>query len=164
MRVAKKSSIFLIAACCFQGVLLPSQNTPVLHQRSEDEQTVPVRTVRGHSTLPDDVSGEYELDESGSVVQITIEHDRLTGYVTEMDHGSALTLIFDAAAVEGRRVSFTTRTVHGLRYSFAGTIVRGEQASASDSGYYLLAGDWTAYSNSGRKTERVSLKSTPRPQ
>lgn len=141
-----------------------SQNAPALHQRSDDEQSVPVHTAKGHSTLPDDVSGEYELDESGSVVQITIEHNRLTGYVTEMDHETALTLFFDAAAIEGRRLSFTTKTVHGLRYSFAGTVVRGEQASASEPGYYLLTGDWTTYRNSGRKTERVRLKSTPRPQ
>jgi hypothetical protein len=164
MRVAKKSSILLFVACFFQATLMQSQNTPVLHQRSDDGQSAAVRSAKGHSTLPEDVSGEYELDESGSVVQITIEHDRLTGYVTEMDHGTALTLFFDAAAVEGRRLSFTTKTVHGLRYSFAGTVVRGEQASASESGYYMLSGGWTTYRNSGQKTERVSLKSTPRPQ
>jgi hypothetical protein len=164
MRITKKSWILLFVLCFSQGAWTQSQNAPVLHQRSEDEQSLPSGAAKGHSTLPDDVSGEYELDESGSVVQITIDHGRLTGYVTEMDLGTALTLFFDAAAVEGTRLSFTTRTVHGLRYSFAGTVMRGEAAAESESGYYVLAGDWTTYRNSGRKTERVSLKSTPRPQ
>jgi hypothetical protein len=108
--------------------------------------------------------GEYALDEDGSVVQITIEQNRLSGYVTEMDGGTALTLLFDFTTVDGNRLSFTTKPVHGVRYSFAGTIVRGDATDRSQSGFYRLVGDWTTHRDAERSTKRVSLKSTPRPQ
>lgn len=148
------------------GLLLPAafaQTAPVLRQRDQNAPP-PAHSAKGFSTLPDTASGEYELDEDGSVVQVTIERNRLTGYVTEMDGGTALTLLFDSTTVDGNRLSFTTRPVHGVRYSFAGTIVRGDATDRSQSGYYRLVGDWTTYHDAGRVTKRISLKSTPRPQ
>lgn len=139
-----------------------AQTVPVLRQRGDGEQGPQTRAAKGFSTLPDGASGEYELDERGSVVQITIEQNRLTGYVTKMEQGTALTLFFDHTTLDRNRVTFTTKTVHGLRYAFAGTIVRGDAATASETGFYQLAGEWTAYHDGVRKTERVKLKSTPR--
>lgn len=139
-----------------------AQTAPVLRRRGDGEQGPQTRAAKGVSTLPDEASGEYELDERGSVVQITIEQSRLTGYVTKMEQGTALTLFFDHTTIDGNRVTFTTKTVHGLRYAFAGTIVRGDAETASEAGFYRLAGEWTAYHDGVRETERVRLKSTPR--
>ena len=143
-----------------------AQTAPVLRQRGDGEQGPQTRAAKGVSTLPDEASGEYELDERGPehglVVQITIEQSRLTGYVTKMEQGTALTLFFDHTTIDGNRVTFTTKTVHGLRYAFAGTIVRGDAETASEAGFYRLAGEWTAYHDGVRETEQVRLKSTPR--
>jgi hypothetical protein len=134
---------------------------PVLHQRCEADQPSQA-TAKGFSSLPEEASGEYVLDRAGSVIQITIEQNRLTGYVTKMAHGTALTLFFDRTTLAGNHLSFTTKTVHGLRYSFIGTIVRVDASSAAQSGFYRLAGGWTTYRNDGRETVKVNLLSTPR--
>jgi hypothetical protein len=156
-----------IAILLQMGFLLPAalaQNAPVLRQRGSDSQQPQAHPAKGVSTVPDTALGEYALDEDGSVVQITIERNRLSGYVTEMEHGTALTSMFDSTTVDGNRLSFTTKPVHGVRYSFAGTIVRGDATDRSQSGFYRLVGDWTTYHDAERTTKRVSLKSTPRPE
>ncbi len=161
----------LLSMCHVAGsVAVPvafGQSAPALHQRSEDGLEPQTRAADGVSTLPEEASGEYELDGKGSVVQISIDQNRLTGYMTRMEQGASLTLFFDRTAVDGSRLSFTTRTVHGLRYSFAGTIVRGDAATSSQTGFYRLVGNLTtihaaAIRDAGRETQRVSLKSTPR--
>jgi hypothetical protein len=156
-----------IAILLQMGLFLPAavaQTSPVLRQRGPDSQSPPAHVAKGVSTVPDTALGEYALDEDGSVVQITIERNRLSGYVTEMEHGTALTLLFDSTTVDGNRLFFTTRPVHGVRYSFAGAIVRGDATDRAQSGFYRLVGDWTTYRDAERMTKRVSLKSTPRPQ
>lgn len=139
-----------------------AQSSPALHSRSEATPDRQTQSANGYSTLPDDASGEYELGEKGSVVQITIEHNRLMGYITKMEEGTALTLFFDHAAVNGNHVSFTTKTVHGLRYSFRGAIVRGDAISSSMTGFYRLAGEMKVVRGNAYENEQVSLKSTPR--
>lgn len=153
------------------GLLLPiaifapfaiSQTTPTLRTRGQADQSTPAHVAKGFSTLPEDASGEYELDDRGSVIQITIEHDGLTGYITKMDQGTALTLAFDRTSFAGDRVCFTTKTVHGLRYSFTGVIARGDAQDRSQSGFYRLSGNLSTYLNARSATRRVSLQSTPR--
>lgn len=139
-----------------------AQSTPMLHARGETAEAQPNPSVKGYSTLPGNASGEYEIDDKGSVAQITIEHNRLTGYITKMEQGAALTLFFDHAAVAGNRVSFETRTVHGLHYSFRGDIMRGDAISPSMTGYFRLAGELKIIRNGALETEQVSFKSTPR--
>jgi hypothetical protein len=149
------------------GAVAMAQTAPALHSRTSEAQPAPTKTdaidyEKGFSTLPDEASGEYELDENGSVVQITIDQGRLSGYVTKMEQGAALTLFFLRTSIQGDKVSFTTKTVHGMSYSFAGSVIRGDNASASETGYFRLAGNWTEYRNGGHETEWVSLRSTPR--
>jgi len=147
------------------GAVATAQTGPVLRPRPAPTQQQLTDTVdyeKGFSTLPDEASGEYELDGNGSVVQITIDQDRLTGYVSKIDKGTALTLFFAHTSIQGSRVSFTTKTVHGVSYSFTGSVVRREKASPSEEGFFRLAGQWTVYRDNGHETEWVSLKSTPR--
>jgi hypothetical protein len=140
-----------------------AQTAPSLHSRGHnDQQQSPTRAAKGVSALPDNASGEFTLDSHGSVIQITIEHGRLTGYVTQMDHDTALTLFFNKTSIHGKRVTFTTRAVHGLSYCFAGEIIRGDAEAPSLPGYYRLAGKLTTYRDGAPETKWVKLKSTPR--
>ena len=148
--------LFLLTTVAF------AQTTPSLHSRNQPEPRPATPQTQGHSTLPESASGEYVLDDHGSVIQITIEHDHLTGYVTQMDGDAALTLFFDKASIDGKKLSFTTKKVHGLQYEFRGAIVRGEAPDLSSTGYYLLTGELTAGRGTAPAPERVSLKSTPR--
>ena len=155
------SALFMLV---FAAKVAMTQSTPTLQKRSADgSASMPrIRQTSGYSSLPDSASGEYELDDKGSVVQITIEHNRLTGYVTKMDHETALTLNFDKSSIDGSRISFTTTTVHGLHYSFQGEIVRGDAVSEQQTGFYRMVGEWSIYRNAAHETEPVNLKSTPR--
>lgn len=149
--------ILLVSASVF------AQTAPALHSRGhEGQQEAPARATEGVSTLPSDASGEFALDDRGSVIQITIEHNRLTGYVTQMDHDTALTLYFKKTSIDGKRVTFSTSTVHGLSYAFAGAIIRGDAKAPSLPGYYRLAGELTTYRNGLAEKKWVNLKSTPR--
>lgn len=139
-----------------------AQTAPALHSRNKPGPQPANRQTKGFSTLPETASGEYVLDDHGSVIQITLEHNRLTGYVTRMDGDTALTLFFDKTAIEGNRLSFTTNTVHGLHYAFRGVITRGKAPELSSSGYYLLSGELTVNRGAAPAPEHVSLKSTPR--
>lgn len=149
-------AVFLLTATAL------AQTTPALHSRSKPEPQTQAREAKGFSTLPESASGEYVLDGHGSVIQITIEHNRLSGYVTRMDGDTALTLFFDKTSIDGNRLSFTTKTVHGLRYKFRGSIVRGEAPDLSSTGYYRLKGELTIDRGTSPVPEHVSLKSTPR--
>jgi hypothetical protein len=148
---------------------------PVLEHRGGAPAPAPAPNTaappqqRGWSTLPADASGEYLLDEKGSIVEVTIDQGYLTGYVTKSadalaDKDIPLTYYFDQAQVRGSRITFSTHEVHGLRYSFDGVIVRGDSQTRLVDGFYKLKGAWTTH-NTVRNSEeasQVSFKSTPR--
>ena len=121
---------------------------------------------KGTSTLPEDASGEYMLDETGSVVQITIEKGVLDGYISKLVDGqtASITYFFDRTTINGDRLTFTTKEIHGIWYSFDGMIVRGDAASRQQTGFYRLKGTWVTHdvSGKGQWSSTVSLKSTPR--
>jgi hypothetical protein len=142
------------------------QLDPSLHRRSDTApQTKPpvVAKLSGISSLPPDASGEYMIDEEGSVVQITIEDNRLTGYITKLvERESTLTFFFDQTTLGGKQIRFTTKQVHGMWYSFDGVIMRGEAASEAETGFYLLRGTLVLHSGNQQETMNVSYRSTPR--
>lgn len=140
-----------------------AQTIPTLHKRSALPPLQPqVEASPGYSTLPADASGEYELDDNGSVVQITIQENRLTGYITRMQDVAALSLFFLKTSIQGSRISFTTSTVHDLHYDFQGEIVRGNAASPDQNGFYRMVGELTEYRGNMKERRFVHLKSTPR--
>ena len=95
-------------------------------------------------------------------MQVTIQDDRLTGYITKMEGDAALTLFFDRSSLEGSRIGFTTSTVHGYRFEFKGMIVRGKVQSQMQSGFYEMEGELTTDRGQLHESKRVRLKSTPR--
>jgi hypothetical protein len=118
---------------------------PVLHRRgyNQVEDEMDTRSS-GRTILPLEASGEYTLG-TGEFVDVELQPDRLTGYITrlgdrESDQGTPLTFFFATSRLSGQRFSFTTRQVHGVWFSFEGTIVRGNAPSRAQQGYYLLEG------------------------
>ena len=79
------------------------------------------------------------------MVDVELQPDRLSGFITrlgdrESDEGTPLTFFFATSRLSGQRLAFTTRQVHGVWFSFEGTIVRGSARSRDQQGYYLLQG------------------------
>jgi hypothetical protein len=126
-------------------------STPSLHQRSDEnasnqDQPRPDSASRLPSTLPADASGAYEFDHRNESIELDIDdRNRLSGYISrlgdsETDDNTPLTFFFDRTSVDGSRIQFQTRVVHGVWYSFRGTILRGSGQTRDEEGYYVLHG------------------------
>jgi hypothetical protein len=122
--------------------------------------------------LAEDYSGMYSFLRDGEFVQITVEDKgRVAGFISrygdlESDRGVFLDHFFKPGKLEGKNLSFTTETVHGLWYEFKGTIERGPGKNAGDEGYYLLKGTLTQYNTDANKktsskSREVAFKSFP---
>jgi hypothetical protein len=120
----------------------------------------------------EDYSGMYAFLHDGEFVQVTLEEaGRVTGFVSrygdlESDRGAFLDHFFKKAKRDGKRLSFTTDTVHGVWYEFKGTIERGEGKNLGDEAYYVLKGTLMQYSADANKktvakSREVSFKSFP---
>jgi hypothetical protein len=140
---------------------------PVLHRRSqnqiEDEVDYNTRSS-GRTVLPLEASGEYQLG-SGEIVEVDLQPDRLDGFITRFgdrasDEGTPLTFFFATSRLAGQQLAFTTRQVHGVWFSFEGTIVRGSARSRDQQGYYLLEGRLVLHDAAGR-TEQARMVSLP---
>lgn len=162
-------AVTCFSLCVWTGIAwAQAASQPVLHRRTEpasSNQAVVVSQHRGNSLLPEEASGEYQLDDSGSLIEITLQFGGLSGYISregdqESDHGAPLTFMFDRTTLDGQRLGFTTRQVHGVWFSFQGTIARGQARTRAEDGYYLLEGELIEH-NEVSKTQRrvtVSLK------
>jgi hypothetical protein len=108
-------------------------------------------------------SGMYTFLQEGEFVQLTVEDDgRVTGFVSrfgelESDHGVFLDQFFKDAKLEGKKLSFTTQTVHGVWYQFKGSVERGAGRNPGDEAYYQLKGALIQYATDANK--KVSSKS-----
>ncbi len=105
----------------------------------------------------------YTFLQDGEFVQLTVEDaGRVTGFVSrygdsESDRGAFLDQFFKEAKLDGKKLSFTTQTVHGVWYEFKGTVERGEGKNVGDEAYYVLNGTLTQYTTDANK--KVSAKS-----
>ena len=155
--------------------LAQTTTEPALHHRAAGADSGnsaaaqpggPAGKQRGTSTLPASAQGEYMLDETGSVVQITIENGVLDGYISKLtdQQTSALTYFFDRTTINGDRLTFTTKQVHGIWYSFDGAIMRTDVPSKQETGFYRLKGTWVIHDEATKNgsTSTVSFRSTPR--
>ena len=97
------------------------------------------------NTAADDISGMYDFLHNGEFIQISLEKDGVTGYISRRgdrnsDHGAFLDQFFDHASVQGHKVSFTTKHLHGEWFEFSGSYERGKAKTRFEDGYYVLRG------------------------
>jgi hypothetical protein len=129
----------------------------------------------GRTNLPAEASGSYALSPNpAEVVEIILNGDgdtvRLQGYLTrigdgESDRGAPLSFFFARTTVGPAQLTFITRQVHGIWWSFAGTIERGSVQSSAQKGYYFLSGTLTEHFDTGQSApRRVSLPLLPEGQ
>jgi hypothetical protein len=121
----------------------------------------------------EDYSGMYTFLREGEFVQVTVEDEgRVTGFVSrygdlESDRGAFLDQFFKQGKLDGKKLNFTTETVHGVWYEFKGTVERGDGKNMGDEAYYVLQGTLTQYSiddnkKTSSKSRTVAFKSFPR--
>lgn len=97
-----------------------------------------------------DMAGAYEFEHENEFIQLNIENGRLDGYISKLgdetsDRGTPLTYFFKIAKVQGTRITFSTKQVHGLWYAFDGSVVRGSAQRREEVGYYVLQGRLTMH-------------------
>jgi hypothetical protein len=109
-----------------------------------------------------DYSGMYSFLREGEFVQVTVQQDHVTGFVsrygaTESDRGVFLDHFFKQGKLEGKQLSFTTETVHGVSYEFHGTVERGDGKNPGDEAYYVLKG--TLVENTVDDAKKITSRS-----
>jgi hypothetical protein len=137
---------------------------PVLHRREVNNELDYDTRSTGRTVLPLEASGEYQLG-SGEIVEIDLQPDRLSGFITRFgdrtsDAGTPLTFFFETSRLAGQQLAFTTRQVHGVWFSFEGTILRGSARTRDQQGYYLLQGRLVMH-DAANQTEQTRMVSLP---
>jgi hypothetical protein len=126
----------------------------------------------GESNLPAEASGGYALNPEGNeVIEVILNgggpETRLQGYITRLgdgpsDQGAPLTYFFSRTTVSGSEITFITRQVHGVWWSFRGSIDHGRAAMSTQKGFYFLNGTLTQHFDNGQhQAQRVSLPLLP---
>jgi hypothetical protein len=110
----------------------------------------------------DDISGMYTFLREGEFVEVDVEGGRVTGFIsrygeTESDRGAFLDHMFTKGAMDGNKLTFTTRSVHGVSFEFAGTVDRGEGKTPTAEGYHVIKGTLTQLTED--KSHKVTAQS-----
>ena len=154
----------LAAACQAQGGFAVRGQNKTSEQDSRNTMV---------STPAEDISGMYSFLKPGEFIQINVEKNVTSGYVsrmgdTESDRGVFMDQFFDKAQIQGHTVLFTTKPLHNLWYEFNGKFDRGPGKTKADDGYYVLRGTLKELSlDENKKTvshsREVELKSLAQP-
>jgi hypothetical protein len=97
----------------------------------------------------DDVSGMYTFLREGEFVEVDVEPDgRVNGFVSrygdrDSDRGAFLDHMFNKGSMQGNKLAFTTRSVHGISFEFKGTVDRGEGKAPGAEAYWVIKGTLT---------------------
>ena len=125
--------------------------------------------VKGNAAS--DISGMYTFLREGEFVQLTIDDGKLSGYIsrfgeTDSDKGQFIDQFFDKTSLVGDRLTFTTKTVHGVWYDFNGrvTIAAGKQPNSE--GYRVMKGTLVQHTADDKGVDKamerqVEFKSFP---
>ena len=118
-----------------------------------------------------DPSGMYTFLRDGEFVQLTVDEGKLSGYIsrfgdTESDKGTFIDQFFDKASLDGDRLTFTTKTVHGTWYEFRGVITKTPGKQPAQEGYRVIKGTLVQHITDANKVDKprqreVEFKSFP---
>ena len=118
-----------------------------------------------------DVSGTYTFLREGEFVQLTVDDGKLSGYIsrfgdTESDKGQFIDQFFDKTSLIGDRLTFNTKTVHGIWYAFNGKVTLNHGKPPDSEGYRVMTGTLVQHTSDEKGTEKtmqrqVEFKSFP---
>jgi hypothetical protein len=115
----------------------------------------------------DDISGMYTFLQEGEFVQVNVEDStHVTGFISrygdsDSDKGAFIDQMFTGGELNGNRLHFKTRVIHGVSYEFSGTVERGDGKTPDDEGYRVLRGKLTEITeDASKKTSATSREVT----
>jgi hypothetical protein len=110
----------------------------------------PAQEAAKPASSADDPSGMYSFLREGEFVQLTLDDGKVSGFVSrfgdaDSDKGQFIDQFFDKATLAGDRLTFKTKTVHGVWYEFSGvlTITPGKQPGQEN--YRVIKGTLTQH-------------------
>src|SRR5512133_1351255 len=119
----------------------------------------------------EDISGMYSFLKEGEFVQITVEENVVSGFVSrygdsDTDKGTFLDQFFSKASLKDKHLTFTTKKVHGVWFDFDGNVDRGQGKTPKDDGYRVIRGTLTQSTNNAdnkvvSKSREIEMKSFP---
>ncbi len=153
--------------------LLVFAATFVAQKAPKDKDKAPPPAPDSVNAAAEDISGMYTFLKEGEFLQINLEQNGVSGYISregdqESDRGQFLDQFFSKASVRGHDVSFLTKPVHGVWFEFKGRFNRGAGKTRADDAYYILRGTLTEFrSDAASKTtshsREVEFKSLAEP-
>jgi hypothetical protein len=156
-----RSLLSLMLALCLLGAAIP----PVLAAPAPAFQSPHAQDSAS------DVSGMYTFLREGEFVQLTVDEGRLSGYVSrfgdaDSDKGQFIDQFFDKASLQSNRLSFNTKTVHGVWYEFSGTVSVVPGRKPGEEGYRVIKGTLIQHATDAKGAEKtmqrqVDFKSFP---
>src|SRR5271155_3500408 len=107
-----------------------------------------------------DISGMYTFLREGEFVQLTVDDGRLSGYVSrfgdsDSDKGQFIDQFFDKTSLQGDRLSFTTKIIHGMWYEFSGTITITSGRKPPEEGYRVIKGTLIQHTSDDKGAEKA---------
>lgn len=120
----------------------------VAAQSGNADQHKPKSERNEKASPAEDISGMYSFLREGEFVQINMEENGVSGYISrqgdlDSDRGAFLDQFFDKASVDGHDVFFNTKPLHGVTFEFKGQFERGPAKTKVQDGYYILRGTLT---------------------
>jgi hypothetical protein len=124
------------------------------------------------SSPKDDISGMYSFTRDGEFVQINQEDDGVvSGFVSRFgedvtDKKTFLDQFFSKGSLQGTALTFTTKTVHGTWFEFAGNVQRGPGKTPADEGFRIIRGKLTRHKvdekgKESAESREIEMKSFP---
>jgi hypothetical protein len=107
-----------------------------------------------------DPSGMYSFLKDGEFLQITLEDGELSGFVSrfgenESDRDQFIDQFFDKGSLKNDHLTFTTKTVHGVWYSFDGSLQKQPGKQPGQEGYRIIRGTLKQHVLDASKSDRV---------
>lgn len=137
---------WVVAALMFGASALAQQAPPA---QSSQPATPAETDARAYS-------GMYTFLKEGEFVQVTVEDNgTVNGFISRYEEGSDkgkfLDQFFKTGKLEGNKLTFTTKLVHGLEFDFKGTVERGDGKNPGDDAYFVLKGTLTENTTDANK-------------
>jgi hypothetical protein len=112
------------------------------------------------ATAANEVSGTYTFLREGEFVQLTVDDGKLSGYISrfgdsDSDKGQFIDQFFDKTSLVGDRLTFNTKTVHGVWYAFNGRVSVTPGKQPDSEGYRVMKGTLIQHTATDKGAEKV---------
>lgn len=145
------------------AALLTSLVTLTLALAQQSATASPAQQTAKPASPADDPSGMYSFLREGEFVQLTVDDGKLSGFISrfgdaDSDKGQFIDQFFDKATLATDRLTFKTKTVHGIWYEFSGvlTITPGKQPGQEN--YRVIKGTLTLHTVDAGNHDNVTQR------